>query len=344
MVLPQPQAGADTVGAGDYGWPVSQSEARVEIKPKVRWGRVALFYGLAFGWVCLIAAALFVMGERNLSGAAGPTVVTAVLALLYMPAPLVAALIVGRLDGRPALIRTTFNGFWRKFPKLVLVTVTVVAAALLGMIGVSWLAGNLLGLPGAGTVLFSQQDLVANALTLVPAMDAQQVAALSGSIPSFWGVVGLALGGALLAGFTINGVFAFGEEYGWRGWLADELRPLGAFWANILTGILWGLWHAPLILMGFNYGSYRTLGPLFMIALCVPFSFLLWRAREVTDSLLAPAVLHGAFNGFAGVFLVLLVDPNPLVAAPVGLIGTFVLAVVAALFWRASGKRPARAE
>jgi len=148
-----------------------------------------------------------------------------------------------------------------------------------------------------------------------------------------WALVGLALGGALVAGFTINGLFAFGEEYGWRGWLADELRPLGAFWANVITGVLWGLWHAPLILLGFNYGAYGRIGTAFMVALCIPFSFLLWRAREVTGSLLAPAVLHGAFNGFAGVFLVLLVDTNPLIAAPVGLIGAGAFAVVAALFW-----------
>ena len=109
---------------------------------------------------------------------------------------------------------------------------------------------------------------------------------------------GLAYAGALVAGFTLNGVFAFGEEYGWRGWLAEELRPLGAFWANLLTGVLWGAWHAPLILLGYNYAGYAKLGTAFMIAWCVPASFLLWRARQVTDSLIAPAVvLHGAING-----------------------------------------------
>ena len=54
---------------------------------------------------------------------------------------------------------------------------------------------------------------------------------------------------------------------------------------------------------------------------------------------MAPAVLHGALNAFAGVFLVLLVDANPLVAAPVGLIGAGTAAVVAALFWVLTRKR-----
>lgn len=302
-----------------------------------------MFYGLALGWVCLVTVGLYLLGQRSLSGAAGPTLATAVLALLYMPAPLVAALIVGRLDHRPALIRSTFDGFWRKLPKLLLVAVVVIPAVLLGMVGLTWLAGNLLGLSGPGSLVFGQADLVANALTLVPAQDADQVAKLSAAIPPFWGLIGIAVGGALLAGFTINGLFAFGEEYGWRGWLADELRPLGAFWANVITGVLWGLWHTPLILLGFNYGEYNTIGPAFMVALCIPFSFLLWRAREVTGSLLAPAVLHGAFNGVAGVFLILLVDSNPLIAAPAGLIGAGTLAVVAALLWLVTRKSAGRA-
>ncbi len=326
--------------SGDYGWGVTQTQ---QPTPKVRWGRVALFYGLALGWVSLIAAGLFLVGERNLSGAAGPTVTTVVLALLYMPAPLVAALIVGRLDRRPALIRSTFDGFWRKLPKLILVTAVLAALALLGMVGATWVAGNWLGISGAGSLLLGQADLVANTLTLLPAQDADQVARLAAATPTFWGLIGLALGGALIAGFTINGVFAFGEEYGWRGWLADELRPLGAVWANLITGVLWGLWHAPLILLGFNYGDYTRIGPAFMVALCIPFSFLLWRAREVTGSLLAPAVLHGTFNGFAGVFLVLVVDSNPLIAAPAGLIGAGTLAVVAALFWLLTRKSAGRA-
>ena len=335
-------AGSRSAGepADDYCGLVTQTQPT---KQRVRWSRVALFYGLALGWVILIAAALFLAGQRNLSGAAGPTIVTMVLALFSMPAPLVAALVVERLDHRPALIRTTFVGFRRALPRLLLVAVLAVPATLLVMVGTTWLAGNVLGLPGPGSLLFGQADLVANTLTLLPAQNADQVAQLSAAIPGFWGLIGVAIGGALIAGFTINGLFAFGEEYGWRGWLADELRPLGAFWANIITGVLWGLWHAPLILLGFNYGDYGKVGTAFMVALCIPFSFLLWRAREVTGSLLAPAVLHGAFNGVAGIFAVLLVDANPLVAAPAGLIGAGSLAVVAALFWLLTRKQVGRA-
>lgn len=310
---------------------------------RVRWGRVALFYGLAFGWVCLVAAGLFLTGYRDLADSQGLAVVTAVLAVLCMPAPLVAALVVERLDRRPVGLRSVFRGLGRAVGPLVVSVVALVAALVLGMVAASWVAGNQLDLRGAGRVLSAPEDLLANALLLVGSMDAGQVAQLAAVTPPLAGLLAVTTVAAVVAGFTVNGLFAFGEEYGWRGWLADELRPLGALRANLLTGVLWGLWHAPLILMGFTYPGYERLGPAIMVAWCVPASFLLWRAREVTGTLLAPAVLHGAINAFAGVFAIVLVDPNPLVAAPAGLIGAAVVAVVAAGYWWLTRRRAGRA-
>ncbi len=318
---------------GGYGGLVTITAAPVSAKPKVRWGRVALFYGLAFGWVCLVAGGLYLLGLRDLSSPQGPTLATVIVALLYMPAPLVAGLIVNRLDGRPSGLRGIFTGFGRLLPRLLLIIGLVSAGLLIVMLGLSWVLGNRIGADGAGRVLSSHNDLVANALRLLGSMDADQVDALSAGMPSLWLLLLLSLVGGLVAGFTINGLFGFGEEYGWRGWLADELQPLGAFWTNVLTGVLWGLWHAPLIVLGFNYGSYGRIGTAFMIAWCVPLSFLLWRVRQVTGSLLAPAVLHGTINGFVGVFTIVLYDANPLIAVPVGLAGAFATALVAAAFW-----------
>lgn len=297
-----------------------------------------MFYAIAFGWVSIIAAGLYLLGERDLAATNGTglaAIAVAVLAFLYMPAPMVAALIIEKRTGEGYLLRRTFGrGFWASFKRILVVAPSVLLALLLGMTVFSYLAGNVLGINGAGTVLFSSDDLVANTLALAgTSMDSEQVAALTARTPGLAGSLGLAFVGALIAGFTINGLFALGEEYGWRGWLADQLRPLGAVWANLIIGALWGLWHAPLILMGFNYGSYRVLGVAFMMAWCIAASFLLWRARQVTGSVLAAAVIHGGINGFAGVFLLVLVNTNTLVAAPMGMIGIGTVAVVALLFW-----------
>lgn len=309
------------------------------MKPRVRWGRVGLFYGLAFGWVCLVAAGLYLTGTRDLSGGQPLSLTTSIIAVLYMPAPLVAALIVQRLGGERGGLRGVFTNLGRVLLRLLLIVPLLCAGLLLVMLALTWLGGNLLGVDGVGKVLTAHDDIVANSLRLVGSMDADQVSAMSAATPSFWVLLVLALLGGLIAGFSVNGLFAFGEEYGWRGFLADELRPLGAFWANVLTGVLWGLWHGPLILMGFNYDGYGRIGTAFMIAWCVPLSFLLWRVRQVSGSVLGAAVLHGALNGFAGVFLIVLYDANPLIGVPVGLTGALATAVVAAVFWWATRGR-----
>src|SRR5215213_8911406 len=54
--------------------------------------------------------------------------------------------------------------------------------------------------------------------------------------------------GALLAILTFVGVpvgtaLAFGEEFGWRGYLLPRLLPLGEVKAAIIVGLIWGPWH-----------------------------------------------------------------------------------------------------
>jgi uncharacterized protein len=323
-------------GAAGYGGGVNQTSTT-----KTRWRRVAIFYGIALGWAVLVGAALFVLGQRSLGEPAAPMVL--VLAVGYMPAPLVAALITEKIAGEGYLMRRIFTRrLGRQLLRTLVVVPAVIVSLLLVMVGLSWLAGTVVGISGAGRLLTSVEDLVASTLAVSGAsMDATAVAKVTASTPPLWGLLAIAVLLALLAGFTINGVTAFGEEYGWRGWLADELAGLGAVRANLLTGVMWGLWHAPLILLGYNYDSYRLPGVVAMIAWCVAGSFLLWRIRQVTGTVLAAAIAHGAINGFAGIFLLILAGSNPLLAAPVGAVGIVAVAVVAALLWLAARPQPA---
>lgn len=44
----------------------------------------------------------------------------------------------------------------------------------------------------------------------------------------------------------INAIPAFGEEYGWRGYLLQRLsQRYGLTFSLVATGIIWELWHAP---------------------------------------------------------------------------------------------------
>ncbi|WP_081927143.1 CPBP family intramembrane glutamic endopeptidase [Halobellus rufus] len=137
------------------------------------------------------------------------------------------------------------------------------------------------------------------------------------------------------AGVTVNALFALGEEIGWRGYLLWELAPLGFWRASGATGVLWGLWHAPVVLDGYNYPSFPVVGVAAMTVATVAFSpvytYVVVRAR----SALAAGFLHGVFNAAAGSVLAYAVAPDPvrreLVASPVGVAGiaAFALASVA---------------
>jgi CAAX protease family protein len=295
---------------------------------------VAIFYAIALGWVSLLAAAIYLVIGGSLSlGAALAAQLT--VGFLYMPAPLVAALIVERIAGRGYLIKTTFSGFGRKLGRLLLAVVTVVVGVYALMVALAYLLGNALHVAGVGEFVMTQAGMARNVGVLLGPEAAANIAGSStGPAPALL----LAIGGfaGLISGLTANGVLAFGEEYGWRGWLMDELEPIGPVRANLLTGVMWGLWHAPLILMGFNFEPHRIAGVFFMCGLTTSLSFLLWRSRQYTGSLLAPAIIHGAFNGFQGFLVLLIASRNPLWSVPVGVLGWVAISIVAAVFWAAT--------
>lgn len=69
-------------------------------------------------------------------------------------------------------------------------------------------------------------------------------------------IVVLQIGAAIIIAPLFNMLFAFGEELGWRGFLLPKLMPLGKWKAIILSNVIWGFWHAPVIMQGHNYPGY----------------------------------------------------------------------------------------
>ncbi len=134
---------------------------------------------------------------------------------------------------------------------------------------------------------------------------------------------------SLFVGPTINGLAAFGEEFGWRGYLLPKLMPLGKLRAYLLIGVIWGLWHAPLILMGFNYPGYPLLGVIGMSAMTTALGiFLNEMTLRYRSSILAGSI-HGAFNGQGyGIWRQLFPTVNPLLGGITGLVGIAVLTLL----------------
>lgn len=135
---------------------------------------------------------------------------------------------------------------------------------------------------------------------------------------------------ALLLAPVLNIITTMGEELGWRGYLLPNLcKKYSPFIATIVTGVIWGIWHAPLIAMGHNYGlGYKFAhwgGVLAMIVFCIFVgSFLSYITLKVKSSIPA-AISHGMINGFASVstlFLSVNNNANPFIGPlPVGIIG-----------------------
>src|SRR5207247_5450223 len=75
---------------------------------------------------------------------------------------------------------------------------------------------------------------------------------------------------------SINIIFTFGEEFGWRGYLLPRLAPLGGVPAAMITGIIWGLWHTPLIVLdSYNYLGHPYLGVAMTVLFTVALGMIL---------------------------------------------------------------------
>jgi membrane protease YdiL (CAAX protease family) len=127
-----------------------------------------------------------------------------------------------------------------------------------------------------------------------------------GNQASVQAVVGIQIAAAISFAPLINMLFALGEELGWRGYLLPRLMPLGQGRAIVLSGVIWGIWHAPAILQGYNYPTQPVLGVFFMIVFCVLLGAILSWLYLRTQSPWAPALAHGAVNAVAGLPLLFL--------------------------------------
>ncbi|MBO1770424.1 CPBP family intramembrane glutamic endopeptidase [Agrococcus sp. TF02-05] len=282
---------------------------------------VATFLLIVFGWSMVVGAGLH-LTRTPLDSVTG----IVVLGALLMPSPLVAAVIAERGIRRERLRLP------RRSTRPVLVFLLAPVVAVLAFVvlyaGIQLLLGNAFGIPGVGGLATTDAELVAGAERLL----GQAAADAAGTPPPLAALLLVSVLGAILAGWTVNGLVGLGEEYGWRGLLWDALRHLGAVRANLVIGTVWGLWHAPVILQGYNYGD-PLLGVPAMVLFCIAMSFVLSAIREATASVLPVAAAHGIFNALAPMLLIAAPDAVPALGGPLGLLGAAVLAGVGAAAW-----------
>jgi membrane protease YdiL (CAAX protease family) len=111
----------------------------------------------------------------------------------------------------------------------------------------------------------------------------------------------------LILGPIINVFVTMGEELGWRGFLLPKLLPMGEWRALIWGGVIWGVWHAPVILQGHNYPDHPFLGVILMIIFCIFLSVIIGWMYLRTRSPWSAAIAHGSVNAWGGLAIVFLI-------------------------------------
>jgi uncharacterized protein len=99
----------------------------------------------------------------------------------------------------------------------------------------------------------------------------------------------------MLVGTISNAVIlTLTEELGWRGYLYHLWKEFGFWKMSSLTGLVWGIWHAPVILVfGLNYPDNRILGVFIFTVSCILISPLFAKIRQKGNSVFAAGILHG---------------------------------------------------
>lgn len=277
------RSGVADLAAGDAGTLENES-----VYPaRVPWVAVITFTVIAMGLGWLALLPVWLSGD----GLANPYF--GLFAALMMFSPTVAALVVVFLVKRPPSV-----------PRLLGLAPFRPAKRTIGFLLIAWLGFPLLSL--LSLLLGHVMGIVRLDFTFESF--GQNLGPAGASIPD--GALP-ALGIIQLVAILFNSFFAsitaFGEELGWRGWLLPNLRALGTFPALILSGAIWGLWHAPVILLGYNYARPDALGLLLMVCWCILLGIVIGWLRLRSASVWPAVLAHGAINAATGAALVVLV-------------------------------------
>jgi len=276
--------------------------------------RILIFLAIAFGLAWLVALVVLRTGGLVNSPtviqlpAGKITLATILVAVFYMWSPAIAHILTRAIthEGKTGnLLRLNFRKGWKFW----------LAA---------WVLPAVLVVSGAAIFFLLFPKYFDPTLDVIQKM--VSAAAPGTAIPPMVILLAQLIQGILISP-VINSLFTFGEEYGWRGYLLPKLMPLGSLRAILLSGVIWGVWHAPIIAMGHNYGleysGYPWTGILAMVVFTISCGiFLSW--VTLRGGSIWPAVIgHAAVNGIAGIgMLVLAGNPSTLIGPlPTGLVG-----------------------
>lgn len=282
--------------------------------------KILLYILLSFGisWLSVLAMLLLKIPYGGLAS-------TLIIALLYMPGPAIAVFVIQKFIYKERFRQYGWAFSFKNYKALLQVPFLYVVFMLLTFAVIA-LLGNT-GLIGTfGTLDLSDEGFKEKLQSLILSKTGSDSISLP-QIPA-WAFLLISLGQGILAGITINLPFMFGEEFGWRGLMQKETQSMGFTRSSLLIGTIWGLWHAPIILLGHNYPHFPGIGVAIMCLFTISLSPVFNYVRIKTKSIVGPCMLHGMINATGSVFVLLVDDQHELyssVAGVAGIIAGFLL-------------------
>ena len=136
----------------------------------------------------------------------------------------------------------------------------------------------------------------------------------------------------LLLASVASSPLLFGEEFGWRGYLQLRLLAHRPLLAAIATGLIWGVWHYPLLLVGYQFPGHTVAGlavfPVTTVLLSIIFGWLRLQSGSIWPACLAHAATNAV--GMSLTMLLFLGGPNWLLVSYLGVLGWLPLGALSA--------------
>jgi membrane protease YdiL (CAAX protease family) len=290
------------------------------------WRSIGLYVLIAYVGMWLVCLPLWLGG-----GLTSPWFL--LCAGIGMYTPTLAALVMAKFVEKQPRVLLNLGiwpiASWRRLLSSIAIAFVVVVAVCLAALVTSAIAGtyafDLRTFAGAKALLDQQ---------LANAGKAGQ------ALPLPVGVIVLVDLSALPINSLISSGLALGEEIGWRGFLFPRLRAkLGDTLAVVAVGVIWGVWHAPLLLLGYNYPTLASGWRLvWMSVFCIELTAILAWVRQRSRSIWPAAFGHGTVNAGLGALAILLGATPDLRTASATLMGwagwPVGLLLAAWLLWR----------
>lgn len=270
--------------------------------------------------VCLFSWAMFALAHWGFGMGADTPMGLMVFSSIYMFFPMITALVLQAID-KEKFNHTGLVNFKIRGPWLVAWLLPV------AMVFLCILVNGLM--PGV-ELTYNAEQLI-NQYN-IPEDQRDMVREQMGQLPAWLMAVSVVFSG-LLAGITINAIAAFGEEYGWRNYLVHALKEKKFWPAALFIGIVWGIWHFPLILMGHNYPNEPQWGVLMMVVMCILLGVIELYFVLKTKSMIVAAVFHGTINALTGTVIYFTLGGNDFINGLQGLAGFIVFSITILCIW-----------